>query len=66
MYIDKRVRIHDLRGSYADIADTKDAGLKFIQNQLGHTKVQTTLDVYMKNSQDITDKALEKMNGTLR
>ncbi|MCM1264855.1 MAG: site-specific integrase [Candidatus Gastranaerophilales bacterium] len=64
--ITDRVRIHDLRGSYADIAETKGASLKFIQNQLGHTKAQTTLDVYMKNSQDMINDALEKMNGTLR
>lgn len=64
--ISERVRIHDLRGSYADIAETKGASLKFIQNQLGHTKVQTTLDVYMKNSQDMIDNALEKLNGSLK
>ena len=64
--ISDRVRIHDLRGSYADIADTKGASIKFIQNQLGHTKAQTTLDVYMKTSQDMIDDALEKMNGILK
>lgn len=54
------------RGSYADIAETKEASHKFIQNQLGHTKAQTTLNVYMKNSQDMVNDALEKMNNILK
>lgn len=61
--INERVRMHDLRGSYADIADTKGASLKFIQNQLGHTKSQTTLDVYMKNNQDMIESSLGGLNG---
>lgn len=61
--INKRVRIHDLRGSYADIALEHGASIKFIQNQLGHAKTQTTLDVYMKNNQDMINKALGGLNG---
>lgn len=61
--IDKRIRIHDLRGSYADIALEHGASIKFIQNQLGHAKSQTTLDVYMKNNQDMINKALGVLNG---
>lgn len=63
--IDKRVRIHDIRGSYADIALSHGASIKFIQNQLGHSKVQTTLDIYTQNNQDMTNQALENMNGIL-
>ena len=61
--ITDRVRLHDLRGSYADIALEHGASIKFIQNQLGHTKVQTTLDIYMKNNTDAIEKALEEMRG---
>ncbi|MCM1266198.1 MAG: site-specific integrase [Candidatus Gastranaerophilales bacterium] len=64
--ITDRVRIHDLRGSYADIALDHGASIKFIQNQLGHKKSQTTLDVYAKNNQDMIDKALGGMNDILR
>lgn len=64
--ITDRVRIHDLRGSYADIALDNGASIKFIQNQLGHKKAQTTLNIYMKNSKDMIEKALGGMNGILR
>ncbi len=64
--INKRVRVHDIRGSYADIALSHGASIKFIQNQLGHSKVQTTLDIYTQNNQDMTNYALEKMNGILK
>ncbi|MCR5266396.1 MAG: tyrosine-type recombinase/integrase, partial [Cyanobacteria bacterium RUI128] len=61
--INKRVRIHDLRGSYADIALEHGASIKFIQNQLGHQKAETTLNIYMKNNQDMINKALGEMEG---
>ncbi len=64
--ITDRVRIHDLRGSYADIALDNGASIKFIQNQLGHKKAQTTLNIYMKNSKDMIEKALGGMNGILK
>ena len=61
--ITDRIRLHDLRGSYADIALEHGASIKFIQNQLGHAKAQTTLDIYMKNNDDTIKNALEQMNG---
>ena len=60
------VRIHDLRGSYADIALACGASIKFVQNQLGHAKAQTTLDIYAKVNQDMIDRALNSMNGFLK
>ena len=60
------VRIHDLRGSYADIAFACGASIKFVQNQLGHAKAQTTLDIYAKVNQDMIDRALNSMNGFLK
>ena len=61
--ITDRVRLHDLRGSYADIAYEHGASIKFIQNQLGHQKADTLLNVYMKNNQGMIDNALEALNG---
>ena len=58
-----RVRLHDLRGSYADIALEHGASIKFIQNQLGHAKAETTLDIYMKNNKDMINKALQQLDG---
>lgn len=64
--IKDRVRLHDLRESYADIALDRGASIKFVQNQLGHAKSQTTLDVYARNNTDMIERALEEMNGALR
>ena len=64
--ITDRVRLHDLRGSYADIAREHGADIKFIQDQLGHHKAQITLDIYMKNNPDAIDKSLSGMNGVLK
>ena len=64
--IKDRVRIHDLRGTYADIALSRGASIKFVQNQLGHAKSQTTLDVYARNNTDMIERALAEMNGILR
>lgn len=61
--ITDRVRLHDLRGSYADIALEHGASIKFIQNQLGHANAETTMNIYMKNNSDAIKKALEQMSG---
>lgn len=41
-----RVRFHSLRHSYASILIEQREGLPYIQKQLGHAKVSTTLDIY--------------------
>ncbi|MBR2525780.1 site-specific integrase [bacterium] len=64
--ITDRVRIHDLRGSYVDIAFAHNASIKFVQNQLGHAKAQTTLDVYARNSQDNINSALDDLEGIFK
>lgn len=64
--IKDRVRIHDLRGTYADIALSRGASIKFVKNQLGHAKSQTTLDVYARNNTDMIERALAEMDGILR
>lgn len=61
--ITDRVRLHDLRGSYVDIAINNGASIKFVQNQLGHHKAETTLNVYAKNNKDMIDKALGEIDG---
>lgn len=48
---------------WADIALEYWASIKFIQNQLGHAKADTTLGIYMKNNKDMIKKALKQMNG---
>lgn len=60
--ITERVRIHDLRGSYIDMILSSGLSPKFAQNQVGHAKTQTTLDVYAQNNSDMIGIAEEKMD----
>lgn len=60
--ITKRVRLHDLRGSYIDFILSSGLSPKFAQNQVGHARNSTTMDGYAKNNQDMINKAEEKIN----
>ena len=60
--ITKRVRIHDLRGSYINLTLSNDLGVKFAQKQAGHKKSQTTLDVYADCNNDMKKKARVVLN----
>ena len=42
----RRVRFHDLRHTFASILINQGENLKFIQSQLGHASIQTTIDRY--------------------
>lgn len=64
--ITKRVRLHDLRGSYIDMALSNGLSIKFAQNQVGHSKSETTLNVYAKNNDDMIALANEKINSIFR
>jgi len=55
--IKKRVRLHDLRGSYIDLLLSMGLSVKFAQNQVGHSKSETTLNIYAKNNQDMINSA---------
>lgn len=60
--ITERVRLHDLRGSYIDMVLSSGLSPKFAQNQVGHSKVQMTLDVYARNNRDMVDTARFTIN----
>lgn len=42
----RRIRFHDLRHTYASLLIAQGAHPKYIQAQLGHASIQTTLDRY--------------------
>src|SRR5947209_1511336 len=42
----RRIRFHDLRHTYASLLIAQGAHPKYIQVQLGHASIQTTLDRY--------------------
>jgi len=42
----RRIRFHDLRHSYTSLLIAQGENVKFIQSQLGHASIQTTMDRY--------------------
>jgi integrase len=61
--ITKRVRLHDLRGSYIDMVLSSGLSVKFAQNQVGHSKSDTTLNVYAQNNSDMIQSATNHLNS---
>lgn len=61
--ITKRVRLHDLRGSYTDMTLSSGLSVKFTQNQLGHAKSDTTLNIYARNNSDMIRLATNQLNA---
>ena len=60
--ITKRVRIHDLRGSYVDLLYANRLSCKFGQNQLGHARAETTNNIYARNNEDMIYAAMDVLN----
>lgn len=60
--INKRVRIHDLRGTYIDTVLSSGGSPKFAQNNVGHKRNSTTMDIYARNNIDMIESALSKLN----
>lgn len=42
----RKIRFHDLRHTYATLLIAQNENIKFIQSQLGHASIQTTIDRY--------------------
>ncbi len=61
--IKKRIRLHDLRGSYIDLIIASGLSGKFAQNQAGHEDWNTTYNIYAQNSKDGVNDAMEKLNN---
>ena len=64
--INKRVRLHDLRGSYTDMTLSSGLSVKFTQNQLGHSKSDTTLNIYARNNADMISIATAQLDSIFR
>lgn len=60
--ITKRVRLHDLRGSYIDATLSSGLSIKFTQNNVGHARAETTTNIYARNNSDMINKAKNVLN----
>ena len=61
--ITKRVRLHDLRGSYIDTTLSSGLSIKFTQNNVGHARAETTTNIYARNNADMINKAKVVLNS---
>jgi integrase len=48
----KNVRVHDLRHTHASLLFASGADVKYVQNRLGHEKIETTLNIYIHVTKD--------------
>ncbi|MDR5584858.1 site-specific integrase [Paenibacillus larvae] len=58
----KRVRFHDLRHSSATLLIEAGASMKAVQQRLGHSKHQTTADIYAHVTKKVSRDTAEKFN----
>ncbi len=61
----RRIRFHDLRHTYAAILIAQGENVKFIQSQMGHASIQTTLDRYGHLMPETNASVGERLDQTL-
>jgi len=61
----RRIRIHDLRHTFASLLIHQGENLKYVQSQLGHASIQTTLDRYGHLMPDAYLGASERLDATV-
>ena len=64
--IDRHLRIHDLRHAAASFLLLQGADLRTVMEQLGHSRLATTSDVYVHVLDQVTRDAASRMDGFLR
>lgn len=61
----KTIRFHDLRHTYAALLVAKNAPIKYIQSQMGHSSIQVTLDRYGHLMEETNQKGLEALDSLM-
>lgn len=61
----RRIRIHDLRHTFASLLINQGENLKYVQHQLGHASITTTVDRYGHLMPDIRMTACEKLDEAI-
>lgn len=61
----RRIRIHDLRHTYASLLIHQGENLKYVQQQLGHSSITTTVDRYGHLMPEVRKNASEKLDSTV-
>jgi len=61
----ERIRFHNLRHTYASLLIEQGENPKYIQKQLGHSKVSTTLDIYAHLFSKVNQEAACRLEKTV-
>ncbi|MDI6690007.1 MAG: site-specific integrase [Actinomycetota bacterium] len=61
----RKIRFHDLRHTYTSLLIAQGENLKFIQQQLGHSSLQVTLDRYGHLMPQVQHGAGERLQSTV-
>jgi len=61
----RKIRFHDLRHTYVALLIAQGENVKFIQSQLGHASIQTTLDRYGHLLPETNSSAGERLDATV-
>lgn len=61
----RKIRIHDLRHTYASLLINQGENLKYVQKQLGHASITTTVDCYGHLMPDMNKDAGARLDETL-
>ncbi len=62
--IEGRLRLHDLRHTYASLALSRGASLAAVSKALGHSRISTTLDMYVSALPSDVDQLSEIMDAS--
>ena len=54
----KDITFHDLRHTFASLLISKNAPIKYIQKQMGHSSIKMTMDTYGHLIPDVHDQAI--------
>ena len=58
-----KIRLHDLRHTYATYLLSKGVPIKYVQEKLGHSSAKMTLDVYAKYLPSVKFEAMNILNN---
>ena len=61
----RKIRFHDLRHTNVALRIEQGQNIKYIQNQLGHASIQTTLDRYGHLINDVNTEQAKKLDRIL-
>lgn len=59
----EKIRFHDLRHTYASILIAQNVPIKYIQNQMGHSSIQVTMDRYDHLMPEVYQQGIEALNS---